>query len=435
MLASQNTRVERLLRRIALSIGLLVALGVPAGYGIVAYLDQQAMQTVAARFSARQIALYAYVQGPTWRYSNHRVGEIVELFSAEDGSNRQHVRDDRGQEVVTIGPLQQSPVLRVSEPIIAGPNTVGSVVVESSLMPLFHRILVLSALGALLGVSAYICVHLATNALRTAADSLKQQHALTEQALQEAQRERHKAEAASRSKSEFLANMSHELRTPLNAIIGFSDIMKAELLGPLSARYRVYAEDISASGNHLLGVISDILDLAKIEAGQANLHADYCDLETLLEECLRLTNPRAAKGSVTLISEIALRPNVMGMLDDTKTKQIVLNLLSNAVKFTPRGGTVTLLALWRGPGLLAVRVSDTGIGMTPADITLAFQPFRQIGNALSKRYEGTGLGLPISRTFAEIQGGSLTIQSTLGQGTTVEVILPAGEQQAVDKVA
>lgn len=424
---TSNIRIERILRRIAVSIGILVAIAVPAGYGTMAYFDQRALQGLAAHFSARQIALYAYVHGATWRYSNHRVGEIVELFTPEDGGSRHYVHDTLGNEVVVVGPSQQPPTLRIAQPIVAGPQVVGEVLVEASLVPLIDRI---TLLGMMLGCSAYACVHLATNALRKAAETLKKQHALTEQALHEAQTERSKAEAASRSKSEFLANMSHELRTPLNAIIGFSDIMKAELLGPLSGRYKTYAEDISASGNHLLEVINDILDLAKIEAGQTNLQADYCDLQALLDGCLRLTDCRAAKGGVDLHADIALQPDVMGIIDETKTRQIVINLLSNAVKFTPRGGRVTLQATRPSPGQLVIRVIDTGIGMTPAEIDLAFQPFRQIGNALSKRYEGTGLGLPISRKFAEIQGGGLTVISAPNQGTTVEVVLPVGEAEA-----
>ncbi|QDO97192.1 hypothetical protein FNB15_07885 [Ferrovibrio terrae] len=435
MVDSGTDRIRRILRRIAIWVGVLVAFVVPAGYGTIAYFDQIAMQALSARFSARQVALYAYVQGDTWRYSNHRVGEIVELFASEDSATRHYVYDDSGAEVVTIGERPQWPVLEVSEPIVAGPRVVGRVTVAQSLRPLLERLLILSLLGGLLGISAYTCVHLATTALRRAAETLKEQYVLTEEALRVAEGERRKAESASHSKSEFLANMSHELRTPLNAIIGFSDIMRGQLIGPLSDRYKAYAEDICSSGQHLLGVINDILDLAKIEAGRQDLHTEYCDVQEVLNESLRLTACRAEKTGITLISHFSMPGGRMGTIDATKTKQILLNLLSNAVKFTPSGGTVTLSASRDMAGQLRIVVSDTGIGMTPAEIQQAFEPFRQISNALSKRFEGTGLGLPISRKFTEIQGGSLQITSQPGKGTSVEVVLPIGLQQTNERAA
>jgi signal transduction histidine kinase len=426
-----NVRIERILRRLALWIGILVAIAVPAGYGTIAYVDQLKLQALAAQFTARQIARYAYVQGETWRYSNHRVGEIVELYAIEEASSQRYVYDISGDTVVSTGRPQAWPIIRVEAPIIAGAEHVGSVALETSLRPLLLRTLLLGLLGVALGLSAFGSVHLATTALRRAADDLNQQYAETEAARQAEEFQRRSAEGASRSKSEFLANMSHELRTPLNAVIGFSDLMQQKMMGPLSDVYASYAADINTSGRHLLSVINDILDLAKVESGQATMAGEYCDLAEIFETCLRLTELRAQKQGVALVANLDLPPGEeMGTLDPTRTKQIVLNLLSNAVKFTPRGGSVTLDVTRPEASLLKIRVNDTGIGMTPAEIAIAFEPFRQVSNTLTRHFEGTGLGLPISRKFAELQGGSLTLDSAPGQGTTVTVLLPVGGHHA-----
>lgn len=422
-----DDRIEHILRRIAVWIGILVAVAVPAGYGTIAYFDQVKLQSFAAEFTARQIARYAYVQGETWRYSNHRVGEIVEVFADDESSSRRYVYDNSGMPVVMIGPQQSRPLIRTVVPAIAGAEIVGSVAVESSMHPLLQRTLMLGLLGLVLGLSAFGSIHLATTALRRAADELNRQYAETDAARQAAEFQRRSAESANRSKSEFLANMSHELRTPLNAVIGFSDLMQQQLMGPLSEVYASYAADINTSGRHLLSVINDILDLAKVEAGQATVAGEYCDLTEIFETCLRLTELRAQKQGVALVANLDLPPGEeMGTVDPTRTKQIALNLLSNAVKFTPRGGSVTLHVARTEPDLLKIRVSDTGIGMTPAEIAIAFEPFRQISNTLARRFEGTGLGLPISRKFAELQGGSLSLESQPGVGTTVTVLLPVG---------
>ena len=245
-----------------------------------------------------------------------------------------------------------------------------------------------------------------------------------EQALEEQRRAREQAEFASRAKSEFLANMSHELRTPLNAIIGFSEIINQELFGPIgSARYVEYARDIYDSGTHLLSVINDILDLSKAEAGRLRPVIRDIDLAPTVAACLRVVRERAVTGRVALKSTVAEDLPTFPA-DQRMVKQILLNLLSNAIKFTPEGGKVEVDAALLDSGKLILSVTDTGIGMRPEDIPIALQPFSQIDSSLSRRYEGTGLGLPLTKSLVELQGGVLELDSEVGKGTTVRVIFP-----------
>ena len=236
-----------------------------------------------------------------------------------------------------------------------------------------------------------------------------------------------RAEAASRTKSEFLANMSHELRTPLNAVIGFAEIMKEGLLGELSPpAYREYARDIHASGLHLLGVINDVLELARAETGQAMLTIEEVDLDKALEEPLRMLQTRAEQAGLALRTEFA-RGLAPLRTDERKLRQIVINLLANAVKFTPKGSvTLRLRDVDRGRAV-EISVSDTGIGIAPADIPVCLAPFGQVDSALSRKHDGSGLGLPLSAKLADWLGGRLELESEVGIGTTVRVILPRHE--------
>jgi signal transduction histidine kinase len=234
-----------------------------------------------------------------------------------------------------------------------------------------------------------------------------------------------RAELASRSKSEFLANMSHELRTPLNAIIGFAELISGELKGPLGAPcYRDYATDIRESGVHLLNIINDLLDLSKIEAGKAELREEPVDMTRIFKSCMTLVSERAGSAGITLaVGNITDGMRVRA--DARMMKQILVNLLSNAIKFTKAGGQVTLGLRLDSDGGVAISVADTGIGIAAEDIARALAPFTQIDNAHNRHFEGTGLGLPLTKSLVELHGGTLTIDSTPGAGTTVTVHLPA----------
>ncbi|NBB82067.1 MAG: PAS domain-containing protein [Alphaproteobacteria bacterium] len=229
---------------------------------------------------------------------------------------------------------------------------------------------------------------------------------------------------ASRAKSEFLANMSHELRTPLNAVIGFAEILLTEAFGPLGAgRYREYSRDIHASAVHLKQLIDDILDVSKVEAGKAELHETRIDLTGTIASTLRMVRERAATRDVALSVDLA--PDLpLVTADEGKLRQVLLNLLSNAVKFTPPGGSVTVVARLGEDGGVRLAVADTGIGMAAEDIPRALEPFVQLHGGLSRSFEGTGLGLPLSAKLVELHGGRLEIDSTPRQGTTVTVAFP-----------
>jgi len=235
-----------------------------------------------------------------------------------------------------------------------------------------------------------------------------------------------RAEAANQAKSEFLANMSHELRTPLNAINGFSEIMAAELFGPIGDKYKGYAGDILKSGQHLLSLINDILDMAKIEAGKMTLHYEAVSLRSVCEDAVRLMRGKAQEAGLTLSIEPGDLPDIEA--DQRGVKQIMLNLISNAVKFTPNGGSVTLsLTPFQGPaGENRVRVAcaDTGIGIAPEDLARLARPFEQVEGQHSKTTQGTGLGLALTKSLIEMHGGQLTIESEPGFGTVASFDLP-----------
>jgi signal transduction histidine kinase len=237
--------------------------------------------------------------------------------------------------------------------------------------------------------------------------------------------EKEKAVVANRAKTEFLANISHELRTPLNAVIGFSDMLKKEVLGPLShPQYKGYAEIISDSGKHLLAIINDILDIAKIEAGRHEIFEEKVSVADVLGACLRLIKPRAEEGKIAVHIELCPRLSDL-RADQRMLKQIFLNLLSNAVKFTPPGGEIRVSTELAGDGRARIAVSDTGIGISDEDLPKVLLPFFQVDGSLSRKYEGTGLGLPLVKSMVELHGGTFELVSTLEVGTAATVWFPA----------
>jgi two-component system cell cycle sensor histidine kinase PleC len=240
----------------------------------------------------------------------------------------------------------------------------------------------------------------------------------------ESDKARRRAEAASQAKSEFLANMSHELRTPLNAILGFSEIMKGQVFGALgSSQYVEYAEHIHGSGHHLLGLINDVLDLARIEAGRFVVRAVEINVKEAAAGAMTLFEVRAAQSNVALRLNIEARLPLL-LADERAMRQILLNLISNAVKFTPGGGTVSVFARRSALGGMELGVSDTGAGIDPADLDTVFEAFGQGRHDIAVSEKGTGLGLPIVRGLVEAHGGKIHLTSELGKGTTVTCYFP-----------
>jgi signal transduction histidine kinase len=228
-------------------------------------------------------------------------------------------------------------------------------------------------------------------------------------------------EVASQHKSEFLANMSHELRTPLNAVIGFSEVLTDRMFGELNEKQDEYLKDIHASGQHLLSLINDILDLSKIEAGRMELELADFHLPQAIDNALVLVRERASRRSITLEQSIDPRlGEIRG--DERKVKQVLLNLLSNAIKFTPEGGRIGVRAR-PADGIVEVTVADTGVGIAPEDQEAIFEEFRQVGPA-EKKAEGTGLGLALARKFIELHGGRIWVMSQVGVGSTFTFTLP-----------
>lgn len=234
-----------------------------------------------------------------------------------------------------------------------------------------------------------------------------------------------KADSANTAKTQFLANMSHELRTPLNAILGFSEVMRHEMFGPLgSDRYRDYATDIQSSGHHLLNIIGDILDLARAEAGKLRLDEEEVDLCDLADDCLRMFGTLdSAKGVRFSFKFPPVRVRVNA--DPRLVRQVLINLLSNAAKFSQHGGIVTISMNTDGAGDYLIRIEDTGIGMEPEELRRAMEPFFQVESAYTRERAGAGLGLPLVRKIMELHGGGLELESKAGLGTTAIARFPA----------
>lgn len=244
-----------------------------------------------------------------------------------------------------------------------------------------------------------------------------------------------RAETASQSKSRFLASMSHELRTPLNAIIGFSELLMSDAASVFSDERRAeYQRDINSSGKHLLSVINDILDISRIEAGKVSMEEEDVALAELIDTALRMTRPKADDGGVALGQNASgAVPWVTG--DRRLLLQALLNLISNAVKFTPRDGRVDVMTHVENDGAVEIAVRDTGIGMSDADIARVGEPFLQVDGRLSRKFEGTGLGLVIAKRLIEMHGGFLRVESRLGAGTTMTITLPAARRRAGDELS
>ncbi len=255
-------------------------------------------------------------------------------------------------------------------------------------------------------------------------DDLRQSRDVIAEREREAQHLRQLAEQASEAKSQLIYNMSHELRTPLNAVIGFSEILLNQMFGPLgSDRYLSYAKDIHGSSSHLLGILNSILDLSKAEAGKLTLNEEEVELPCVLEQCLRMFRERAADQDIDLTVDLPAHA-ILLRADPQLLSQVIINLLSNAFKFTPSGGEIGVRLTNEEDGGCQIRFDDTGIGISKEDLPKVVEPFVQVEGAFNRKYEGTGLGLPLSKRMMELHGGNLEIDSKLGEGTSATIRFP-----------
>lgn len=322
-----------------------------------------------------------------------------------------------GSSIVSSGGVSEAAAYAPLEPV---PGVVfAGLAMDKELAP-WRR----ESLHRLIGAAAYTALILLLSWVIVAGMRRDQKTAAALRAAwDEAQVARRRAEEADRNKSMFLAHTSHELRTPLNAIIGFSEILAKEVFGPLEARYREYSRDIHHSGQHLLAVVNNILDFAKVSAGHWQLAREQFALGDLLDDIGRLAVPEAALRSVDLKRE--LRPDLPVLYTDRRVlRQVLLNLISNGIKFTPAGGTVGVVASVETEGRLAIAVVDTGVGIEPGELDKVLQPFSNVSDLIARKPGGTGLGLPLCRAFVELLGGELTIASEVGEGTCATVRLP-----------
>ena len=449
----QIARLRRIMRRLTWVIALATTLSIPAGFFVVSYSDQSLDLKHQASVTAERLAQYAYMQGEAWTYARERLGELIADTQGPGRVPHQVVNRPDGSEIARFAPEPAWPRHSVTVMVTVSGKPVAAVTAGLSLRPMLLLTLLVSLFSLALGGSVYVVMHrmplrvldrtleqlqtsmatIEAHATETtyAYEELKRQHRLVEETTQELMRARDQAEAADRTKSAFLATMSHELRTPLNAIIGFSEMMDQEVFGPLgNARYRDYSQSIRDSGRHLLAVINDVLDISKVEAGKLELHIERVDLAALLEDCRRLVRAKAFEAGV----ELQLVPSATALpafwADAVKLKQVILNLLSNALKFTARGGRITVRTLPVAGEGIYLSVTDSGIGMTKEEVAVALQPFRQVDNSLTRKFEGTGLGLPLAKALVERHGGRLEIKSRPGAGTEVTVFLPEGRLEA-----
>ncbi len=408
------THLERIIRGIALAIAGLVAMGLPLAVAIGGFLNLDELRTFQGELSANQIARYAYVQGPTWRYSANRVAGLIEHLSPAGDPAFRRILDNSGTETFSLGEPQSFPVYRISVPINAGGETYGAVVVEASLRPLIVTTALSLLLGIAVGFAAYGGLHVLLRSLKSAVDCLADaQHELGVQYAEKAA-----AEKANRAKSQFLANMSHEIRTPMHGVLGNVNLL---LRTDLNEHQLRLAGTVEQSGKTLLGIINDILDFSKIEAGKLGLSQSDFDLWKCVEEVVDLFSAAAAEKRLRL--NCALAPKLPRFFrgDSQRLRQILSNLLSNAIKFTERGEiAVNVAVAEKSPDgiLLRFAVQDTGRGIDRVEQQRVFEAFSQVDATAARQLNGTGLGLAICKQLVRLMDGEIGVDSEIGNGAT-----------------
>ncbi len=439
--------LRRYVTWIAGCVATAAALAIPTLYFFTAHSYESARVEEATRAITAELSEMAYTNPTMWQYDNHRL-EALARSERYGYTGRSHqLIDENGRVLAEWGDKPTGPTVSRIGDIFSYGDVVGHVRITESLQPVLVATGWVALIAVGLAVGVFVVLRLIPlRALRNALGDLEHSQFLLRERVEELEKTRRKLEmqsesltrladdlrfardearAANRAKSEFLANMSHELRTPLNAVIGFSEIIKDETFGPVgSVQYRDYAGDIHESGRHLLSLINDILDLSKVELGTDELHEERIEVPEIIRSSLKLVWHRAEQGGIKLGFELSDELPAL-CVDERKLKQILVNLLSNAVKFTDAGGEVMLRAWCRMDSGHVFQIVDTGIGIASEDISKALSHFGQVDGDLNRQYEGTGLGLPLTKALVELHGGALDLQSEVGVGTTVTVCFPA----------
>lgn len=439
--------VRKTLRRLTLAMIAIVLFSIPALFALAGIRALHEHAVLDASVTAERVIDHALATGSAWQHAPRRLREVLDIDPSIGIQVERTLIGPQGSVLIAAETPVARPVLRARAPVIVNGSRVAEVFVAVSLRAiLLETILVMVFAAVIAGAMHLVIDRVALRALRHALDHLQaalrerdralretsdalallgRQNARLKTTSEELSRARDAALSADRSKSMFLAAMSHELRTPLNAIIGFSEVMARQLYGPIGhEKYRDYAADIRASGDHLLALIDDVLDLSRVEAGKLALHREPLDVAEQVEACCRLVEGRAEEDGIEL--QLA-RPRdidttILG--DRVRFRQILLNLLTNAVKFTEHGGRVRVEIDTAPDRAVTVIITDTGIGMSGVDLERVFRPFERIDVGTSRPIEGAGLGLALSRALVREHDGTLHIASTPGQGTTVTLTFP-----------
>ncbi len=426
-------------------IAALVMLAIPLSWFVMRYIHDAGLlqEEVDARAKglSNGIALY----GPDWEASSDRLLRQLSAVMPRSGVMLR-ILSTRSGVLGTMGTASGGPALFAQATLYDAGLAVGRIEGTQSIWPIVANTGWPLILGLVSGIALLLALR--TLPLRALDRSLSHleasQHALEERVrelqlaktelegrsdalkrtISELSEARDRSEAANKAKTVFLANMSHELRTPLNAIIGFSEVIKREMFGAVGIpKYRAYAEDIHNSGKHLLSLINDLLDISRAEAGKIAFADDTVELVELVERALLLAGRGRGPTHIQLINEIPLHGNLV-TVDARRLTQVLVNLLTNAFKFTPEGGTVRISSDRSEDGGISVTVEDTGIGMAANDIPKALTVFGQVDNVFTRKADGAGLGLPLSKSLIEAHGGTLMVESTFGKGTRVTFTLP-----------
>jgi len=439
--------VRRTLRRLTFYVTAVVMISIPALFGAAGFRALHERAVLEASVTAERLVDYALAAGSDWTEARGGAQGAMNIVPAVGAEIERTLIGPEGK--ILIAPLQpvDRPTLTASAPVVVYGRRTAEVVVAVSLRPILAETALVTLFAALVAAGLYLVIdRVALRALRQALDHLQsalrerdraleegrtalsqlaRQNARLKTASEELARARDAALTADRSKSMFLAAMSHELRTPLNAIIGFSEVMARQLYGPIGhEKYRDYASDIRASGDHLLALIDDVLDLSRVEAGKLALRREPLGVVEQITSCCRLIQGRADDSGISLRLDDADQAEATILGDRVRFRQILLNLLTNAVKFTDRGGTVRIGVDLSGPRSVVIRISDTGIGMSEQDLERVLRPFERGDVRTSRPTEGAGLGLALSRALVREHDGTLHIASAAGRGTTVTLSFP-----------